>query len=264
MIASINLTSGISPAVRRATVYLIILTLAAFSCLDRINLYIDDVFITLRYVQNIIHGAGPVFNSGERLEAISNPVWMWLLVLLSKALCLTSPESILILAKSTAFILHGLASLILFELIASRSGKFFLSLSLAVIFAAHPFIATYAIAGLENSLIHFLLLIILFLMQKEEGGRTGNELWISVTVCILLLTRPEAIMYFPCYLLYLFWRKRSKQTNGINASITVPALIPAIGLALFAVWRYSFYGNLLPSTVYAKHAPQLTTFKEGA
>lgn len=264
MITRKILKHEISPSARRSAAYLILFALATLSCLDRINIYIDDVFITLRYVQNILHGAGPVFNPGERLEAISNPVWMWLLSILAETMRLSSPAGILILAKSTAFLLHCLSSFLFFELLYSRSGKQLLSLTFAGIFAAHPFVATFAIVGLENPLLIFLLLAILFLMNKKETMGSRVELWISLLISILILARPEAIMYFPCYLLYLIRDKIVNHRAEVHASVTLQALIPAICMALFAVWRVWYYGSLLPSTVYAKNAPQLSTFAEGA
>src|SRR5919201_6464144 len=40
----------------------------------------DDGFINFRYVDQIRHGNGPVFNAGERVEAFTSPLWLALLV----------------------------------------------------------------------------------------------------------------------------------------------------------------------------------------
>ena len=39
----------------------------------------DDGFIQLRVVDQILHGNGPVFNAGERVEASTSPAWTWIL-----------------------------------------------------------------------------------------------------------------------------------------------------------------------------------------
>ena len=40
----------------------------------------DDGFINFRYVDQIRHGNGPVFNPGERVEAFTSPAWLALLL----------------------------------------------------------------------------------------------------------------------------------------------------------------------------------------
>ena len=38
----------------------------------------DDAFISYRYAENFVHGLGPVFNPGERVEGYSNFLWtLW-------------------------------------------------------------------------------------------------------------------------------------------------------------------------------------------
>lgn len=39
----------------------------------------DDAFITLRTVRNLLDGFGPVWNVGERVQAYTHPLWMFLL-----------------------------------------------------------------------------------------------------------------------------------------------------------------------------------------
>jgi len=39
----------------------------------------DDAFIDLRIVRNLVHGFGPVFNAGERVEAYTSPLWVAIL-----------------------------------------------------------------------------------------------------------------------------------------------------------------------------------------
>ncbi len=41
----------------------------------------DDGFIDLRIVEHLLLGHGPVFNTGERVEAYTNPLWVALLAL---------------------------------------------------------------------------------------------------------------------------------------------------------------------------------------
>ena len=44
----------------------------------------EDSFITFRYVSNALHGFGPVFNIGERVQGYTHPLWFVLLLLGSR------------------------------------------------------------------------------------------------------------------------------------------------------------------------------------
>ena len=38
---------------------------------------VDDLFISLRFAENLAHGRGIVYNPGERVEGYSSPLWMF-------------------------------------------------------------------------------------------------------------------------------------------------------------------------------------------
>src|SRR5439155_12743836 len=39
----------------------------------------DDAYIDFRVIDNLLHGLGPVFNAGERVEAYTSPLWVAIL-----------------------------------------------------------------------------------------------------------------------------------------------------------------------------------------
>ena len=39
----------------------------------------DDAYITFRVVENFVHGFGPVYNLGERVQAYTHPLWFFLI-----------------------------------------------------------------------------------------------------------------------------------------------------------------------------------------
>ena len=41
----------------------------------------DDAYITLRTVDNFVSGFGPRWNVGERVQAYTHPLWMFMLAL---------------------------------------------------------------------------------------------------------------------------------------------------------------------------------------
>ena len=52
----------------------------------------DDAFINFRIIANLLAGHGPVFNVGERVEAYSDPLWVFLLAGLHEVLPFISLE----------------------------------------------------------------------------------------------------------------------------------------------------------------------------
>lgn len=69
---------------------------------DMINLPIDDVYISLRYVWNFIHGNGLVFNPGEHVEGYSNPTWIFLVSFYAKILSVSSKHELIVINRITA------------------------------------------------------------------------------------------------------------------------------------------------------------------
>ena len=58
----------------------------------------DDGFIHLRVADQLLHGNGPVFNAGERVEASTSPLWVFLLAATRLAAPLLSLEWIAVLS----------------------------------------------------------------------------------------------------------------------------------------------------------------------
>ena len=40
----------------------------------------DDAYITIRAVDNLVHGWGPRWNVAERVQVYTHPLWFWCLV----------------------------------------------------------------------------------------------------------------------------------------------------------------------------------------
>src|SRR5512143_1047682 len=65
------------------TAILVAIGLGAYclQCLDYFSFTVDDVFISIRYAENVLRGHGYVYNAGEFVEGFSNWLWINLLVL---------------------------------------------------------------------------------------------------------------------------------------------------------------------------------------
>ena len=118
----------------------------------------DDVYITLRTVDNFVNGYGLRWNVAERVQSFTHPLWMFLFV------TVYAPTRD---AYLTALTISLAASLLTFWLVARRDG--FAALGLVILLLSKAF-ADYSASGLENPLTHLLLvLFFVFFIEKPSS-----------------------------------------------------------------------------------------------
>ena len=222
------------------------------SCLDVINVKIDDVFITLRYARNLLNGNGLVFNIGERVEGFSNPTWLLLVACLAKISGLTGHFSMFYLAKVLGFFFGFLNLLIFLRVMKETDNHIEVTWALLFLIAINPFLNTYNVSGLENPFVNFLLaLVILFYLRLMKKQRVVDSIALSATLGILSVSRPEGIIYpISIYVGVYFLQKVSKIKVARNLWLSV--LITFAILLGFMLFRWFYYNDILPNTVYAK------------
>lgn len=235
----------------------------ALGCLDFVNVEIDDVFITLRYGRNVLAGNGPVFNPGEAVEGYSNPTWLLLVTIVAAVTGLTGHLALFYLAKLLCVVFGALTLVVMYRLAKLRGNQTAVIALLVFIVAASPFLNVYNISGMETSLVTFLLaLSFLLYHQWHESGKRRYAVGFAVTLGILSISRPEAIMYpVAIYAGILFLRARRNDERLPFTYLTL-ALVAAI-IAAFLAFRVSYYGELLPNTLFAKSDPSLSALKDG-
>lgn len=204
-------------------------------------LTIDDAFISFRYSANLAAGHGPVWNvDGPRVEGFTNfawVVWSGLGAWLGLALPL--------FAKVTSLLL-GLGTLYL--LIREGHRRAGLTGVLAGAGAYVVFLPTYfhISAGLETVAFAAVLLRVVVLglrVLANERVRTWEP---PVLLLLLGMLRPEGVLAALPVVVLWFWRERGRASARWW---TLGAVV--VGAAYF-VWRWRFYGQLLPNTFYVK------------
>jgi arabinofuranosyltransferase len=244
--------------------YFILIITSAILCIDRVNMRIDDVFISLRYVWNITNGYGPVFNPGERIEAISNPSWVWLLSCISYIGRINDPIILLYTAKITGTLIFIFSGILFFKFLKSLLNNEYYAFLLSLIFTLNPYIASYAISGLENSLIYFLFISCLY--TTNIYFLRNKVIWLLMSgfsIGLLSISRPEGIIYiisfFSSIIILKYFLKYPLKGKDIIYSVIITLLI----FVSFLVWRVFYYGDIMPNTAYAKNNPELRTFLLG-
>ena len=225
----------------------------------------DDSFISLRYAKHLAGGQGLVYNPGERVEGYTNFLWV---VLLAGVNWIWPAVDLPLTAR-----LLGTAASLLIVLIVLRFSTDGARAPAAGLLAgaclmAHSGFVAWAGAGLETGQFSLLVLSAAMIQARTLGSGRFDPL-VPLLLALAALTRPEGAIFFSACLAALV-------VSEFRWPITRPGLFTVIRIAarfagLFAlvyvpyfVWRYGYYGDLLPNTAYAKVAPASLQVGRGA
>lgn len=210
---------------------LIASVVSSFSYLNRFS-QLDDALIYHRYVRNLLEGGGLVYNAGERLNALTSPLFSYLSILGTLVLGRVQEASIVI-----AGITLTLAVLVWWATFAAsneRGVATILGASLAISF---PYL--YKVYGMETPLFLLLIGVCLYLFESR------NELWLGIAASLLLLTRAEGV-----FLLTPMAAEHLRQKRPVPSARSL--VIPGVILAAHFVFTYTYYGALMPHTAMVK------------
>ncbi len=196
----------------------------------------DDAYITFRTIDNFANGYGLTWNTIERVQAYTHPLWMFLLSILyfvTGEIYLTSIITSIVIVLA-AVIIYGLK--IADSWHKAVMGIVFLMLTRAFV--------DYSTSGLENPLTFLIAAIFFWQFLKKEPSPKRTFI-LSLLASLAALNRLDTILiFFPSIVLILIEKPRW---------ITVRAII--IGFLPFIVWEIFslyYYGFPFPNTAYAK------------
>ena len=230
----------------------------------------DDAFISMRYAQNFVDGSGLVFNPGERVEGYSNLAWV-----LYAGLAIKLNLDPLLVLRITA-VLAGLAALVLSwraaGILLPKAGMS--ALAAPLFLALNPMLPRHSTTGLET--VPFAALITAGFVTATKKPTSSNSSIFLLLLVLLIFMRPEGVVFA---LLFLFWRHvgsrmgkvPSPESTGDNLPATKPSSalmwveFSAILVVIVSgfVWKWSYYGDPLPNTYYAKMTGEGRAFVEG-
>jgi hypothetical protein len=200
----------------------------------------EDTYIALRYVKNYINSGEWVFNSFDRVEGYSDFFWLILIAFVHKVTNIDIP----LVARSCGLFFTILSVLYTYYLTRKISNNEFASYMAAIILAINGSFSCYALSGLENPLFSFLLISIIHVCFIGLWWLCG------LLVALLFMTRPEGIViYLPLFLFIL-----EQQGSFKSKIITYVKLILSSMIILlpWLIWKYNFYGYLIPNSLAAK------------
>jgi arabinofuranosyltransferase len=229
---------------RAKTFWLVIVLILAVVIMVRTAWICDDALITLRTIDNFVNGYGLTWNTDERVQAYTHPLWLFLL---TPFYALTRDAFFTPIIIS---ILVTLAALSLLSLRQFSKDGFTFAVSAAVLLLSKAFI-DYSTSGLENPLSYLLLLAFLaVLFSRLEHG--DKLLPATLLAALLMLNRLDLMLLAFPPLAWLYVSFTLKNADHRLSRMVKAALLGFSPLPAWLVFSIVYYGFPLPNTFYAK------------
>lgn len=197
----------------------------------------DDAFITLRVVDNFANGYGLVWNTDERVQAYTHPLWLLLLLPLY---AITREPYYSVLALSIVCSVGAVA------LIVRTFNKIGTILLAGILLTGSVAFVDFSTSGLENPLSHFLLVAFgLAYLHAHQQASDNNRLMAGLAGLTILNRMDLALFVLPAiaerFLSAKSWRSRFE--------LALLTFAPIVAWMAFSTF---YYGFPLPNTFYAK------------
>ncbi|PJZ25256.1 hypothetical protein CH352_11245 [Leptospira hartskeerlii] len=211
----------------------------------------EDAYISFRTVENFLNGYGLRWNTYERVQAYTHPLWLFGLILLSFFKIPVYYSSLIL-----SWICIGATAYLLISRFGKREGGLFRgSWILLVLLTSRAFV-DFSSSGLENPLSF--LLIVLFLEKAfdlEKKSDFRSILLFFFYLSLSYLNRQDTILLGLPFLLYFYKPLMEKRSWREFACAAVLGLLPVFFWSAFSL---VYYGYLFPNTAYAKLNTDLT------
>tara|TARA_B100000965_G_scaffold406548_1_gene446070 strand:+ start:5183 stop:6850 length:1668 start_codon:yes stop_codon:yes gene_type:complete len=206
----------------------------------------EDIYINLNYAKNIANGDGIIFfEGGPRTEAVSD----FLFTILVSFIAFFGID----LGIASA-LLNSLGAFLItyISILVCRQNNNFLNIQLiglgsTILLIGSPIIAN-SIGGWSTLLYSGLITLIFFILWKSDLNKLYLIPWLGL---FLSLYRPDGVVVgiASCFVaLYLIF---SNKNNQIKKFI-LNSLFAAICGIIYLIWRYYYFGLVLPLPFYVK------------
>ena len=220
---------------RHATAIVTVLGLAGVAVLLwRTGWLSDDAYITLRTVDNVVNGYGPRWNVVERVQSFTHPLWMFLIV----PFYFVTREPLY-----TVIALQSAITLVTIWLLSQRIAPGPIAAVAGIgAFASSRSLVDFSTSGLENALVH--LLLVLFVITWRRGRDAMAFVQLGLLTSALLLCRLDlGVLLAPMLIAVLLPLQRSRVIAFARG------LVPFLAWEVFSLF---YYGMLIPNTALAK------------
>lgn len=226
---------------RSITLNLLLPVMIALYLYLSMNLFawvIDDLYIYFRYVDNFISGNGIAFNKGEHVEGFSSFLWFMYL-----SLCGAINLPLEAAAKYTGLAISVVNALLTYKISSHIFPGRFALIAPAMMMFSLPYML-WSVSGFEIMLCIFLILLSAFIVLTKNSKR--YMILLSVLLFMLCITRPEGILTAVAIFAYMYFFRE------MRSELKFPSLLFISMLLLFLIFRFFYFGDILPNTYYAK------------
>jgi arabinofuranosyltransferase len=217
---------------------------------------IDDAYITFRYARNLAEGLGLVYNPGQQVLGTTTPLYAGLMSL-AWALGLRDLPVVALVVNALA---DALTAVVLYRLALRLETGWVVAVGLGLAWAVSPMSVTFAIGGMETSVV------ILFLVASLAAYVAGRSRLSSALMALAVLTRPDALIAAGLLFVDMGLRPLLARDGGplVARLRRLPWAEALIFCGLLLPWvlvATAYYGSPLPQSVAAKvRAYQLSPF----
>jgi hypothetical protein len=211
---------------------------------------VDDLFIYLRYAENLASGHGLVYNVGERVEGFASLLWVLLqapaFLLGLEAVTYTKVLGVLCFAALVAA-----AVLLAYELTGRNRA---LAVFAGLLLCLNSYLVSWSLLGLETPLFLAALYWTVYALHAFDASPTFRRGFLLAAAAVVFsFTRPEA----PLYVAAMFTLSLVAPRGGprfLQKLRTYPlvALAVVTPYLLFLIFRYFYFGDLVPHLYHAK------------
>lgn len=219
----------------------------------------DDSFISLRYAQRFLAGQGLTWTDGERVEGYTNLLWVLLIAALG-----AFGVDLLDAAQFLGVSCMCLTVCVLCAYSHRRLSRLDTAAALPILlFVCTTSVAAWSVAGLEQPLVALLLAGVVFLTSESAAAPLppSRMFAIGFLLSLLYLTRPDGMLFAAGVCVWLLATSRSRG-DALRALIRVCAPLAIVFIAV-CVFRYSYYGDVVPNTAHIKAGINLHTISYG-
>jgi len=207
----------------------------------------DDAFISFTYARSLVQGEGLAW-SGTHVEGYTN--FLWVLWVASGIKLGIDPVLWSYLSGIAALLctIYGLYRLAYF-LFRSRFHAFIALL----LFGSNYTVLSFSTGGLETMLQTALICwsaLILCENAFDKELTLKYSIITGVLFALAFLARMDSVL--PLSVLFVFAAARSHRKGHSMAGFLWIAAVCVVVASLWMLWRYSYYGQFLPNTYYAK------------
>lgn len=203
----------------------------------------DDAMISMRYAYNLAHGDGLVWNPGERVEGITNPLWTGIMALIHFLPIGLNETGLYVQILGASLLTLNL--LLVKKLVEHFSDDIFVMLSAVALTAFYAPLNSFGLLGMEVSLLTLMLTAAVLLAVKSESR---FNFWVYALLAVSTLVRFDMAVPYLVIFAVLFWTQKENRKQHLIWGLGL--LILFLGGQSLA--RFMYYGEWLPNTYYLK------------